>query len=99
MRTGTVNVAKIIGICNRLRIAPSSQRAAIIRELIAAADEDADPQVATAKNQLALFAMRTSPEKAATIANLREMLKWPEVRNDGRALARIAKTLNSLRYL
>jgi hypothetical protein len=31
------------------------------------------------------------------VANLREMLRWPEIRGNGLAVARIAKILNELR--
>ena len=78
MKNGVVNTAKVIGIANRLRIAPNSERRAIIAELIAAIDDGADTPT-------------RKPPGASNESALREMLQWDEIKSNPVASMRVAK--------
>lgn len=89
MKKGTVNADKVVGIANRLRIATKSERAKVLAELIAAIDEEGAP---------APLRKPSDGELApSNIVALRDMLQWPEIRNDALATARITRIIISER--
>lgn len=73
MKTGTVNTAKIIGICNRLRIAPKAMRQAIIQELIEAADDGAEITDALANVRGQLVSEKDPNRIAALVKSARSL--------------------------
>ena len=76
-----MNNAKLIGICNRIRVTPKAYRGALITELVDAIDEGLEPTLA----------------KSAATNDMRTMLDWPEVKASPLATARIARNLRSMR--
>ena len=91
MKTGIVDEAKVVSIANRLRIAPESQRAGIIAELLAAIDEGAESASTKA-------ALNLSPEaRADQTEQLRAMLNDSEIKASPLATDRICRQLRALR--
>jgi len=80
MKTGVVNPALIVGLANRIRIAPQSDRRALIAELLAAIDEGADSPT-------------RQPQGASNESALRELLQCDEVKSNPVASMRIARLL------
>jgi hypothetical protein len=80
MKTGVVNSAKVIGLANRIRIAPNSERQKLIAELLS--EIDSGSEIPTRK-----------PQGASNETALRDMLQWPEIRSSPVASLRIARML------
>ena len=93
MKSGVVDNAKIIGIANRLRVAPDSMRHAILVELVAAIDEKETGEALPAKRE----ACADPGAAESAIRGLRNSLTWPEVKTNPLAVARICRTLRTLR--
>lgn len=80
------NDSKISGILHRLKIAPASMRRGVCEELIEALNTESD-----------WLAHKKTASATNTIGHLRNLLTWPEVKADGLAVARICRSLRSLR--
>ncbi len=76
-----MNEQKIISICSRIRITPPGQRGSLLNELVR--EIDAGPGY--------------TANAAKTVANLRNALEWPEVKDNPLAVATIARTLREMR--
>ncbi len=87
---------KIIGIANRLATAPKHLRAGVRAELDAAIDEVKSIAVLKASMQLTQ-PFEVTGKLCNAIATLRDALTWDEVKANPPALARIARTLRTLR--
>lgn len=80
-----MNTPKIVGICNRLCVAPKAMQQGIIEELLQAVRQgENSPGHASGK-------------VGDTIATLRNALDWPEVKDSPSAVARICRTLRTIR--
>src|SRR4051812_39126091 len=101
MPNGTVNGDKVIGIANRLRAAPKSERAKVLAELIAAIDEEGAeaPRIGPKDGELTPSNDFAQAFKDAGIKpdELRAMLYLPEVKDNPLLLACVANMLISQR--
>jgi hypothetical protein len=92
-----MNTAKIIGICNRIRITRPAKRQPLVSELLDAIDEGENPGLMPGKKQVTTGALDVLRGVTGKLDNLRDMLEWPEVKANPSMVAKIARILRAQR--